>query len=444
MNNNTQRRLQREYANFYKNKPTDMYLFLNENNILECHFSFTGAPESDFEGGIYHGKFIFPVDYPKNPPDLYILNYNGRFAVNKKLCLTFTSYHPETWTPTWTIESMCNALRAFMLTPAEGAVGGIDSPPETRKGFAKESVSFECPQCGCKHKELVEIFAQNAKLKELEKKKQKDVPQKQSSPNQMNQLNDSVNGNESTEIIETNGKTEVILNEMNESEKKENETVEITETIEKVEKVETIQIERKENEMKESEKIETIETIQNESEKKERIKEKESKPIDMNINNNQIEQPIEITEELLTSNDSNESNQNNETIEMNDNNNNYDNYEMNTTEINQLNETKETEEKEEEDDVIAMIKKRQEMERQKMLKMLENEEKEEDNSSKNDWKEIIDEIINVTFYIAVFFLILYFLNMLKIYAIMTICTAQSFPLTNCAKSALNAAVIFRL
>ena len=33
-------------------------------NILEWHFVITGAPGTPYAGGTYHGKLLFPPDYP--------------------------------------------------------------------------------------------------------------------------------------------------------------------------------------------------------------------------------------------------------------------------------------------------------------------------------------------------------------------------------------------
>ncbi|KAL7716999.1 UBC-like protein [Entamoeba marina] len=89
------KRLQREYAIFMKESPKDKAIFIVEKSVFECHFSFKGSSDSEFSEGIYHGKFIFPYDYPKNPPEVHFLSVNGRFAVNQKICLSITSFHPE-------------------------------------------------------------------------------------------------------------------------------------------------------------------------------------------------------------------------------------------------------------------------------------------------------------------------------------------------------------
>jgi ubiquitin-protein ligase len=39
------------------------------NNIqLSRHYVVTGAPDTPYEGGYYHGKLVFPPDFPFRPP----------------------------------------------------------------------------------------------------------------------------------------------------------------------------------------------------------------------------------------------------------------------------------------------------------------------------------------------------------------------------------------
>ena len=43
------------------------------SNILEWHFVITGPADSPFENGQYHGKLVFPSEYPYKPPAIMIL-----------------------------------------------------------------------------------------------------------------------------------------------------------------------------------------------------------------------------------------------------------------------------------------------------------------------------------------------------------------------------------
>ena len=38
---------------------------------------------------------MLPSGYPFKPPNIYFLNENGRFEIRKKICLSFSAYHPE-------------------------------------------------------------------------------------------------------------------------------------------------------------------------------------------------------------------------------------------------------------------------------------------------------------------------------------------------------------
>ncbi len=72
-----------------------------EDNMFEWHFTIRGPSQTDFQGGIYHGRIILPADYPFKPPNIIFLNKNGRFEVGTKICLSISAYHPEAWQPAW-------------------------------------------------------------------------------------------------------------------------------------------------------------------------------------------------------------------------------------------------------------------------------------------------------------------------------------------------------
>ena len=96
-----------------------------------------------FEGGIYHGRILLPVEYPFKPPNFMLLTPNGRFETLTKICLSITSYHAEHWQPSWSVRTALTAIRAFMVTPSEGALGGIDFSEEQRRELAEKSRAKE-------------------------------------------------------------------------------------------------------------------------------------------------------------------------------------------------------------------------------------------------------------------------------------------------------------
>lgn len=107
-------------------------------NLLHWHFSVQGTPNSVYEKGVYHGRIVLPKDYPMSPPRVQILTPSGRFIPGHDICLSASSYHPESWTPRWTILSLIDALRLHMLTSAN-EIGGQNASNEQRRKRALES-----------------------------------------------------------------------------------------------------------------------------------------------------------------------------------------------------------------------------------------------------------------------------------------------------------------
>ncbi|XP_061098081.1 ubiquitin-conjugating enzyme E2 J1 isoform X2 [Conger conger] len=120
-----------------------------EDNLFEWHFSVRGPPDSHFDGGVYHGRIVLPPEYPMKPPSIILLTPNGRFEVGKKICLSISGHHPETWQPSWSIRTALIAIIGFMPTKGEGAIGSLDYTPEERRALAKKSQDFCCEACGC-------------------------------------------------------------------------------------------------------------------------------------------------------------------------------------------------------------------------------------------------------------------------------------------------------
>ena len=44
-----------------------------KDNLFEWHFTIRGPADSEFDGGIYHGRIILPPEYPMKPPSIIIL-----------------------------------------------------------------------------------------------------------------------------------------------------------------------------------------------------------------------------------------------------------------------------------------------------------------------------------------------------------------------------------
>ncbi|KAH7676446.1 ubiquitin-conjugating enzyme E2 J1 protein [Dioscorea alata] len=120
--------------------PSDDFMSLPlEENIFEWQFAVRGPRDSEFEGGIYHGRIQLPAEYPFKPPSFMLLTPNGRFETQTKICLSISNYHPEHWQPSWSVRTALVALIAFMPTNPDGALGSLDYKKEERRKLAIKS-----------------------------------------------------------------------------------------------------------------------------------------------------------------------------------------------------------------------------------------------------------------------------------------------------------------
>lgn len=60
------------------------------------------------------------------PPSVLMLTPNGRFACARRLCLSMSDFHPETWNPVWSVRTILMGLYSFMLDSA-ATLGSITS-----------------------------------------------------------------------------------------------------------------------------------------------------------------------------------------------------------------------------------------------------------------------------------------------------------------------------
>lgn len=142
-------------------------------NLLRWHFSVLGPSNSPYSEGIYHGRILLPKNYPMSPPRVQMLTPSGRFVPGEDICLSASNYHPETWTPRWTILSLIDALRLHMLT-TPNEIGGIDSTREKRMDLAVQSRRWKSGPIV--HGQMVQngIFCEKIMLKHHQQQQEED------------------------------------------------------------------------------------------------------------------------------------------------------------------------------------------------------------------------------------------------------------------------------
>ena len=149
MSNIHLKRIQKEYQNMIKDPSNDFFANPIKDDMFCWHFTIRGPPDTEFEGGLYHGVIKLPMTYPNRPPNIMFLTPNGRFDINMDVCLSMTKYHKEEWQAAWTIRSMLEAIIAFFpITEDHDAIGALESSIESRKYYAKQSIKYKCDICG--------------------------------------------------------------------------------------------------------------------------------------------------------------------------------------------------------------------------------------------------------------------------------------------------------
>jgi len=118
--------------------PEDPYLW---------YYVVFGLDEAPYKGGYYLGKIKCPAEYPAKAPQINLLTENGRFRLQEDgICLSISSFHPESWNPAWKVNQIVVGLVSFWLTNeyTYGAVESYDYPrdmplKERSLGFAMKS-----------------------------------------------------------------------------------------------------------------------------------------------------------------------------------------------------------------------------------------------------------------------------------------------------------------
>eukprot|EP00531_Pseudo-nitzschia_arenysensis_P011087 CAMPEP_0116123574 /NCGR_PEP_ID=MMETSP0329-20121206/4820_1 /TAXON_ID=697910 /ORGANISM="Pseudo-nitzschia arenysensis, Strain B593" /LENGTH=223 /DNA_ID=CAMNT_0003617497 /DNA_START=316 /DNA_END=987 /DNA_ORIENTATION=- len=137
------RRLTKELKSLMKDpiKNPKVTVAADESNILEVHYVIEGSEKTPYAGGIYHGKLIFPKDYPLKPPSVIMITRNGRFQPNRRLCLSMSDFHPESWNPMWSVSTILTGLYSFMIEAAP-TLGSIESTRSQKEKLARMSLDY--------------------------------------------------------------------------------------------------------------------------------------------------------------------------------------------------------------------------------------------------------------------------------------------------------------
>lgn len=119
---------------------------------------------------------------------------NGRFKPNKRLCLSISDYHPDTWNPAWSASTILTGLLSIMLenTPL---LGSCESTTQEKRRLAMNSMEFNLKnEIFCElFPEIVDVIKDKLeKINEIKRQNAKEASLKVTSDS--NQLDSATNG----------------------------------------------------------------------------------------------------------------------------------------------------------------------------------------------------------------------------------------------------------
>lgn len=169
------KRLTKELRNLMKNPITNpkVTVAAKEDNICEVHYVLE-VPETEkslpYAGGIYHGILSFPKNYPLRPPGVKMMTKNGRFVTNRRLCLSMSDFHPESWNPMWSVGTILTGLYSFMIETSP-TTGSVETSKRQKELYAKQSLEYNIQD-----PTFVKLFPQYVELyKEREARKKEEA-----------------------------------------------------------------------------------------------------------------------------------------------------------------------------------------------------------------------------------------------------------------------------
>jgi len=193
----------------------------DKNDMLLFYFLIYGQYDTEYKGGQYIGKIILSKNYPFSPPDFVFLTPNGRFEVNRKICLSITGFHSDEWNPTITISGMLVQLYTVFEKDIDVGLGHIKRTKNERSDLANKSVEFNSTK-------LSHIYSE-FNMTKLNDGKKTNI-NKDDDINKDNNINKD-NDNKDNDIKNKNNKDNDIKDDKKKTKKKEKENIVIDEKI---------------------------------------------------------------------------------------------------------------------------------------------------------------------------------------------------------------------
>ena len=135
------KRLKRDLNLILTEPIPSIYVSPNEDDILDWHFVIQGRVNTPYENGMYHGRLVFPPNFPFGPPKILFITPNGRFKLNERICFSLSDFHPEEWKPAYSATAVLSAVYDFMHETTE-TIGSIETSDCVKSQLAIDSKKY--------------------------------------------------------------------------------------------------------------------------------------------------------------------------------------------------------------------------------------------------------------------------------------------------------------
>lgn len=125
-------------------------------DMLKWYFLIHGIDDDAFRGGEYILHIVMSPRYPFSPPEFRFLTPSGRFQINTKICLSYSSYHADTWTPMWNLRMMVVGFISTFTDSKVNGAGHLHDSINEQQEYAKQSVAYNWKH----HRNIMEMICE--------------------------------------------------------------------------------------------------------------------------------------------------------------------------------------------------------------------------------------------------------------------------------------------
>jgi len=158
--NKSNLRIVNDIMDFNKNKPDDIYINFDKNDITTIYSLIIGPSGTPYYGGLFLFEIKFPTTYPITSPTVKFLTtdgvvrFNPNLYANGKVCLSILgTWTGPKWEPVMTLKSVILSLQSLLSdVPLRNEPGYDNIKPDDIKSIQySQYIQYNTYQIGILH-----------------------------------------------------------------------------------------------------------------------------------------------------------------------------------------------------------------------------------------------------------------------------------------------------